>query len=386
MVLINNVFFPQYKLPLASNFIKYLRPLKIILFLFIQVLLTYKSFSQGLSAYLNNRNAFFVFDDSVKKEIDYLKPQNFKIGGNAVAFIANDKSFKVYQKGRVIKVNDGFTTDYTVTGNYVIMMNGTSLHVFDNGVSKLLVRNPLEYVASDSIIGFADPLTTAYYVYTKGKVQPLSSDLIANPIRIAAIGKNLLAYTTLLDSLIVYYHGYLYPQPAQQVTEVKAGKNLVAFKNSYDGEFKVFYKGLNYVLETFEVTDYLIGDDLVAYTTQDRDFKIFYAGVVYSIGNFEPGNLQVKDNIVTFTDATGFFNVFYKGRTTPLVQYLPDKYEMSEHSVLYLSRDGRIHLFSFGKDLELPIENYESLRLDYDVLRVETSPNQFSFYYRNKAY
>lgn len=360
--------------------------MKIVPVLLIQVLLTYQAFSQGLSAFMNNRNAFFVFDDSVKKELDYLKPQNFKIGGNSVAFIANDKSFKVYQKGRVIKVNDGFTTDYTVTGNYVIMMNGTSLHVFDNGVSKLLVRNPVEYVASDSIIGFADPLTSAYYVYTKGKVQPLSSDLIANPIRIAAIGKNLLAYTTMLDSLIVYYHGYLYPQPVQQVTEVKAGKNMVAFKNSYDGEFKVFYKGLNYVLETFEVTEYLVGDDLVAYTTQDRDFKIFYAGVVYSIGNFEPGNLQVKDNMVTFTDATGFFNVFYKGRTTPLVQYLPDKYEMSENSVLYLSRDGRIHLFSFGKDLELPIENYESLRLDYDVLRVETSPNQFSFYYRNKAY
>lgn len=346
----------------------------------------YRIQAQGLSAFVNNRNAFMVFDDSITREIDYLRPQQYKIGGNCVAFIANDKSFKVYQKGRVVKVNDGFTTDFMVTNNYVLMINGTSLHVFDNGVSKLLVRNPVDYVASDSIIGFSDPLTRAYYIYTKGKISPLSADLIADPIKINAVGKNLIAYTTFTDSLMVFYHGFIYPQPAQQITEVTAGKNIVAFKNSYDGEFKVFYKGQNYLLESFEVTAYQVGDDLVAYITQEGDFKIFYAGVVYTIGKFTPEELKVVDNMVAFTDAGGFFKVFYKGRTTQLEQYLPSKYEISQNSLLYLSRDDRIHFFSFGKALELPIMHYESLQLDYDVLRVETSPRQYTFYYKGKAF
>ncbi|HUM45841.1 MAG TPA: hypothetical protein PLD84_02865 [Chitinophagales bacterium] len=360
--------------------------MKIFLALFIQCLLGGKLFSQGLSAYLNTRNAFCVFDDSTIKEIDYLKPQNFKIGGNCIAYIANDGSFKVYQKGRVVKVNDGFTTDYTMTNNYVVMKNNTSLHVYDNGKTTLLVRNPYDFVASDSIIGFADPVTKAYYIYTKGKISALTNDLIGDAIKVNAVGKNLLAYTTVNDSLKIYYHGNLYPQPVQNVKGVKAGKNIVAYRNEYDSDLKVFYKGETFTLETFEVRIYFAGDDLVAYLTQEGKFKIFYAGVVYTIGTFNPGNLRVADDLVTFSNEVGYFKVFYKGKTYQLEQYSPDHYEMSQHSLYYTGRDGRINLFSFGKQSELPIENYVSLRLDYDVLQVETSPHQFSFYYKGKVY
>jgi hypothetical protein len=343
-------------------------------------------YSQGLSAYVNVRNAFYVFDDSITKQIDYLKPKNFKIGGNCVAFISNDQSFKVYQNGRVIKVNDGFTTDYTMTGNYVVMKNNTSLHVYDNGKATLLARNPMDYVASDSIIGFSDPVSRSYFIYSNGNITPLTYDLIGNPINVNAVGKNLLAYTTLEDSLKIYYRRRLYPQPVQNATEVSAGKNIVAYKNNYDDDFKVFYKGAVTTLETFPVRMYFVGDDLVTYVTSEGNFKIFYDGRVYNIGKYYPGNLQVIDNLVVFSDELGFFNVFYKGKKYQLERYMPDHIEIGQNSIFYIGQDNRINLFSFGKQEELPFENYVSIRMDYDVLQVETSPSQFKFYYKGKIY
>ncbi|MBK9730818.1 MAG: hypothetical protein IPO83_05970 [Chitinophagaceae bacterium] len=360
--------------------------LKYCSLLLIQCIIPGSLFSQGLSAYLNTRNAFYVFDDSITKEIEYLPPGNFKIGGNCIAYISSDNSFKVYQKGKVIKVNEGFTTEYFMTGNYVVMKNNTSLHVYDNGKSMLLVRNPYDWVASDSLIGFADPLSKAYFIYADGKIVALSQDLIGDPIKISDVGKNILAYTTIDDSLKVFYHGNIYPQPVQNVTEIKTGKNIVAYQNDYNSEFKVFYKGKPLTLETFKVRVFFTGDDLVAYLTTEGKFKIFYEGIVYTIGTFNPGNFRIKDDIVTYTDEVGFFKVFYKGNTYQLEQYTPDHYEMAQHSLYYVGLDGRINFFSFGSKQELPIENYVSLRLDYDVLQVETSPHQFSFYYKGKVF
>lgn len=342
--------------------------------------------AQGLSAFINTRDVFMVFDDSVIRQADYLKPVSYKIGGNCVAFISNDKSFKVYQHGRTIKVNDGFTTDYTMTGNYVIMKNNTSLYVFDDGKATLLVRNPYDYVAADSIIGFSDPITKSYFVYSGGTVTPLTDDIIGNPIQVNALGKNLIAYTTVEDSLKIYYHGQLYPQPVQNVTGVRAGQNIVAYKNNYDDEFKVFYKGETTTLETFAVRNYFVGDDLVAYITVEGKFKIFYNGKVYILGNYVPDNLRVIDNFVAFSNELGFYVVFYKGKTYQLERYTPDHVEMAQNSLYYIGQDNRITLFSFGKQEELPMENYSTVRLDYDVLRVEVSPNQFKFYYAGRTY
>lgn len=360
--------------------------MKFILPIIFQCLFCHQLFAQALSAYLNTRESFCVFDDSVTKEIEYLKPQSFKIGGNCVAYIANDKSFKVYQNGRVIKVNDGFTTDYVMTANYVLMINNTSLHVFDRGHSKLLVRNPYDYVASDSIIGFADPVTKAYYIYANGKIATLTADIIGDPIRVNGVGKNLLAFTTIDDSLKIYYHGSIYPQPVQNVTDIQSGKNIVAYKNDYNSDFKVFYKGKPYTLETFEIGNFVVGDDMVAYMTQEGKFKIFYDGVVYTVGTFYPENLKVVDDLITYTDEVGYFRAFYRGNIYLLERYVPDFFEASRHSLYYIGSDGRITFFSFGNKQELPIENYVSLRLDYDVLQVEPAPHLYKFYYNGKVY
>ncbi len=360
--------------------------MKPALLLLLYCLSALNLYSQGLSAYLNTRNAFYVFDDSVTREIDYLPPKSYKIGGNCIAFISSNNSFKVYQRGKVIEVNEGFTTDYFMTGNYVVMKNNTSLHVYDNGKSMLLVRNPYDWVASDSIVGFSDPLSKGYFIYTGGRIFALSSDLIADPIKISDIGKNLLAYTTIDDSLKIFYHGIIYPQPVQHVTEVKVGKNIVAYLNDYNSDFKIFYKGQPFTPENFEIKWFQTGDDLVAYQTSDGIFKIFYDGVVFTIGNFNPDQLKVTDNLVTYSDEVGFFKVFYKGETYLLERYTPDHVEMSRHSLYYIGRDDRITFFSFGVQQELPMENYSSLQLDYDVLRVEPTPHQFTFYYKGKVF
>jgi len=95
-----------------------------------------KNVAQGLSAFLDLKDAFWVFDQSETKRIEQLKPLSYKIGANCMAYTYTDQSFKVYQKGRVLKVNEGFTTDYKMSTDYILMINGTSLYVFDKGTGE----------------------------------------------------------------------------------------------------------------------------------------------------------------------------------------------------------------------------------------------------------
>ena len=54
---------------------------------------------QPLSAYVDYKNCFYVFDNGVKKQLEYLPIKSYQIGGNAVAYVNEGGDTKAYYKG-----------------------------------------------------------------------------------------------------------------------------------------------------------------------------------------------------------------------------------------------------------------------------------------------
>ena len=97
-----------------------------------------------------------------------------------------------------------------------------------------------------------------------------------------------------------------------------------------------------------------------------------------------PAMIRLKDNILVFENGAGGLSVFYDGKISLLENYIPSKIELSQNSMYYFTQSNEIRFYTFGNTVELPMQIYEDIRLDYDVLQVKTGFNSFRFYYKDK--
>ena len=353
-----------------------------IIFRFL-LLFALRSSAQNLSAYTDPRDIFHVFSDSTTHQADYLKPVSFQVGRNCVAFIDNTKSFKIDYKNTVTKINEGFTTDYSVSSNLVFFRSNNSAYVWDNGKTSLLAAVCSRVFAADSFIAFYDDRNFDFNIYYKGQIETLISGSNGDPVGLAEAGDNIFAWTDAYGNFRIWHNGENTDQDNRAPLRISAGKNTIAYI-SYNNEFKICYKGETYDIEPFASKRFFAADDLVGFVTSAGEFEIFYDGKITDVGFYTPQNLSLRDNMLCWTDEAGLFFVFYKGVITQLENYYPSKVELSENSVLWIDQNDRTNFFSFGKKYQLPADNITSIRLDYDVLQYNLGLNDFHFYYQGK--
>lgn len=356
------------------------------LFIFFSVLNPDFSFSQNLSAYINIRNEFYVFEDSFTHQIDYLPPLSYKIGGNSIAYIDNKNTFRVYQYGAITAPIRGIVTDYAVSNDLVFLRTPGSMYVFDDGQLNLLTRFIGPYVLCDSLVGFVDYASRNLMAYHDGTIKVVKEGISDPAATFMASGGNLFAYKTYDNIFGIYYRGSVYEQQTEFPVQVKAGNNVVAYLDEYDEGLRVFYKGETKVIEPFNPRIYFAGNDLLAYVTYDGDFKIFWNGSVYSIGNYNLSKLEVKDNLVLYSDRLNYLYVFYQGKSYKLENFIPASITSSQSTLFYYDQSNRLKIFSAGIEKSMPIETYLSVSADYDVVKMQLQANQFRFFSRGKAY
>src|SRR5690606_10581628 len=143
--------------------------------------------------------------------------------------------------------------------------------------------------------------------------------------------------------------------------------------------------GQTFTLEQFPPESFSVGDDVVAYVSNDGYFKIFYEDSIRSIGFFRP-NYTVGDYVVAYRDGGGYFRVFHKGEITTLESYYPDNYVVQYNSVAYLNRSNVLRLFTDGEiyDVTTQFNNGEQHEnnwlLSYDVLQYRVGLNMFRIF------
>lgn len=345
--------------------------------------------SQPFSAYNDIRQQFYVFDNGAINQIEHLPPIEYRIGRNAVAYLDNQRIFKLYKDGTVTTVNDMFTTNFQVSDNLVLYKSANMVSVVDGSDVVLLSKLCNRYAMGDSVVLFYDINRSSFNGYYNGKITELETflNLRDNDFTFDStvkVSDNIGAYLNYNEQFKVFYNNQSEVLESQPVKQFQVGRNIVAYVD-INNIFKIYYKGESFTIDPFAPKSFIAGDDVVAFHGNDGYFKIFYKGNLFTIGYYEP-RYSVTDRVVAFADPNGFFKVFYEGEQTVLDNYYPEKIKAGYNSVVYTNKANMLRMFSKGKIYDITSMSQLEVRLDYDVLQYKVGLNAFKMFYDGNYY
>lgn len=345
--------------------------------------------AQPYSGFTNVRQEFHVFDNGVTHRVEGLLPISYKIGKAGIAYLDNQRIFKIYRDGAVNVVNDLFTTEFDVSDNFILYRSANIISVIDQGEVVLLSKLSSKYLLGDSLVFFYDLNKQTFNAYSHGKTTELETflNLGENDLKFDStvkVSDNIGAYVNFNDQFKVFYNDQLETLESQAVKKFEVGRNTLAYVD-INNIFKIYHKGQTFTIDPFAPKSFMVGDDVVAYQSYDGYFKIFYNGNLHTLGYYEP-RYEVKDWVVSYQDLNGFFKVFHNGTQTMMDNYYPDKIVMGYNSAAYVNKANVLRLFSNGKVYDVTTMNILDMRLDYDVLQYKVGFNAFRFFYNGEFY
>ena len=335
--------------------------------------------AQNLSAYSDYKNYFYVFDNGVSKELEYLPVQWYKVGKNSIAYFDNSDNLKAYYKGDKFDLSFAAPADCHAMDDFIVYFFGKVLKIFDKGNIVLLSGWTTSYVIGDSIVGCLDEKTYTYKIYYHGNMFYLPDVLDGNSLQSFKAGDNLLAYINSEGFLKIYYKGQVFNTEASQSLIYKAAANTVAFVNDATQEFNVFYKDRVSKLDNFPPRSFVVADDMVAYVDNSGSFKVFYQGNITELSSFVPQFYNAEDNILVYGDNANF-KIFYKGTSSTLERYVPGVYKKDFNTLVYEDSEGFLNAFSEGKQQRVCNEKVGSWDISGNTIKYTNSMNEVHFY------
>jgi hypothetical protein len=345
------------------------------------------SLSQHLAAFSDNMDYFYVFDKGQIIQLEYLKVQDFSVGGNCVLYKDNRNRLKIYYKGEVSELTVNNITDFKALDYLAVYSYAGIIHIIENGRVKTVNTHSLNYIAEDSLVAFYDDAQSFLAAYYRGRIYRLEDGLVGENTYPFSCGDNIIAYVSpRTGDLMVFYQGGTY-RLEQFVSEgtFRAGKDIVAYVNTADQKFKVFYRGETFVIEDFPPLSYKTGDGIVAYVDNTGRFKLFCNGEVTDISSSDPGFYSVQNRIVIFEEQ-GYFKTWYKDQLYSIENYVPSKWKAQWNTIVYIDQNRNIRVFRDGENEVLTYDIVEDLELYRDLIVTNKGLNNHNVYYNGKKY
>lgn len=343
-----------------------------------------------MSAYVDYRNYFIAFDDGNYTQLDHLRPRDFRIGGNSVAYISNANNFKIFYKGFTFDITEGaFVKSFNANANLVAYMQSNQLNIFEKGNTKILSTWVTGFAMGDSILVYFDDIGKAFKAYYDGSSYFLDDLLVSsNAVKNYRVGDNLVAYINHSNLMKVFYQGAVFDlqNTDYQNPVFEAGKDVVAYVDQLNNAFNVFYKGHIYELEKNPPQSMKAGDNLVAYVDFDGNFKRFSDGRTKTISSFAPEAYYVKDSMIVYTDNNSNFSVYYNGKPYMLENYIPKDFKLEQNMVAYIDQQDHLKLFYKGQTTIISYDLVNSFELQYNVLTYTILNNDTRIYCKGKKY
>jgi len=341
--------------------------------------------AQKISAYVNFRDYFIVFDDGRTDVLEVMPPQSYKIGPNYLAYIDNVGNLKVYYKGKVETLDPGVILSYEAGDDYLIFEKYQQIKVWHNGVLTNLGNNITAWKGSDSIVAFYDANYKEFHIFYHDQTYNLGDGLVEIPITDFEVGNNIFAFIDKYQfTFTVFYKGdYIDLSTVINRVDFKVNADIVAYTDDETNTFKAFFKGDIYDLETLPPVSYKVGHGTVAYVNQNQEFIVFYNGDKYNVLNYVPEYFDVKDSLVAFNNQ-GFLNVFYNGVTTELTRYIPPSIEWDWSTVAYLDDNLKIQALMAGERKFIINETLKNVYTNRDIITIRYGNESWAIYYKGK--
>ena len=346
-------------------------------------------YSQELTGYLDYRGYLYAFDRGFSRQIEYIKPLSYKIGGNSIAYIDSKNDFKIYYDGQTFPLVNAADFGYYVSDNLTAfsvgsLLTGAVLYAFDEGQKKTLCYYATYLNLNDSLLVYYDDSQSSLFVYYNGRAANLEDALLSKPKAIKT-GSNTVAWINQSNIFTVFYHGETYPLDNIAPLAFSVGRDIVAYVDDYERKFRLFYKGDTAMVDEFVPDSFKVGFGIMAYVDNTGNFRIFDEGATKKILSDRPDFFQVKGNVIVYS-YNNTFNIYYKGTITTLQTRAPADFQLGNNGIAWLDDSGRLMLFDKGKTYTVSYETINKYFLNGNVLKYEVGVNTVGVFYNGKNY
>lgn len=336
----------------------------------LTLITTFSSFlyAQCLTAFRDTRETrgdfFYVFDNESLHQQEYQKIQNFKVGNKYIAYVDFTLSFKVYQNGQTIKLQDFAPTDYHVTDHLLVYRNpGDLMYAFDgNKVHSLGRLHPdfLHYAYGDSVVAFNDYMNS-FVLFFNGKTTTYDN---RNVTQFSA-AENIIAFVAMNYEYNIMWNGEVMTlETGSPPRSFKIHNNIVAYVD-FVGDFKVFMSGEVIRLQTMPPISYEVGENMVAYVTDiEKKFMVNYGGNDFELMPIPPKKYEIVDNMLVYFDQYDHLHVFYMGKEERLAAYSPRSYMIDRNAVVFTTLDRGLAGYINGSMQQISTEQVSNYYLN----------------------
>jgi hypothetical protein len=343
--------------------------------------------AQKYAAFEDNRGRFNIFDDGKIIEAEYLPTKSFYIGGNCVLYIDSRNNLKMYYNGEIKTIGLNISGGVEARDYLSAFSIGSTIKIIENGEIATVSTNSIKYDVEDSLVTFYDMSRSLLAVYYKGSIHMLEDGLMGKPYNNFKSGSNVVAYiSSRTRDFKIFYNGVnRVIEPFLNGGNFTAGKNIVAWVNQSDLKFRIFYKDEIFEAEEFSPESWQVGDDITAYVDNTGSFKVFAKGEVNQIASFKPDFYQVRNHMVIYGEQN-YFKVWLNNRIYSLENYIPADWKAEWNSMVYVDQNRNVKIFSNGDTGVLTYDMVEDVELYRDVVVVNKGMNNHNIYYKGKKY
>lgn len=255
----------------------------------------------------------YVFDNGRDIQLSKYAVPSYSTGDSVVAFLdSRAYALKVYYNGNITSLEEGSdppVLNFVVGDNVVAYINYLNeFKVFYRGKSIKLatVSRSLPYKAGKDILAYYNDnygfsIFHKWLIYDMEKFQPKSF----------AVGDGMAAYVTPNEEFKVFYDGKMKLLGSFEPTFYNVSDSLVVYNDAQ--KFKVFYKGTVYTLENFIPTEYYLDLSTIAYLDQQGRLKTFHSGKTEMVTHSAVDEFHLYRNVISYRVLNRNY-MYYKSR------------------------------------------------------------------------
>ena len=343
------------------------------------------SAAQGLAAFNNFRDQFYVFDKGNLQQLEHLPVMSYKVGKWGVAYQRNDGALMVYQNGIQTKLSE-VAENYEITEGLLVYTYNNNLFVYGGREKKTLTMNAPYYKADEDLVAYYDDIDKMFKVYYKGQVFDVEGALSAPPVSDFKVGDNIVAYLDPNNYLQAFFEGSTRRlMLAQGRPSYAADRNLVVYYDVSLSTLRLFHVFGQRELATFRPISYQVADERVAFVDNDGSFKLYENDRITTLSTISPAFYELRDSMLVYEQQNELM-AYYDGEIRRLENFIPAKIEYGFNLVAYLNERNHLRVFQRGELKTITYEPANRFEVSWDVVWYNVGVNTNKVYYNGKVY
>ncbi|MFO8236276.1 MAG: hypothetical protein R6U04_12830 [Bacteroidales bacterium] len=354
------------------------------LFLFL-FLVSLESYSQGLTAFLNFREQFIVFDKRNFRQLEHLPVRSFKTGKWGVAYIKHNGTLMVYTNGQEIELSN-VVSDYVITESLLVYHYNKHMFVFDDMEKNKLSMDADYFKVDNEVVAFYDQMDKIFKLYDKGEIYEIEDALSNDPVSDFQVGDNILAYKSPNGYLNIFYNGNKERlMLTQGRPSYKTDKNIVAYYDVNESSFNVYDKGTIHQLNYFKPDSYEVADNRVVYVDDTGDFIVYENNESNIISTMTPDEYYVEDSLIVYKEQ-GYLKCYYDKEVYTLENFFPEQMKLHFNTLAYVDQQNHFKVFHKGEKKTLSFEPPRFFDTKWGVVWFMVGVSTNKVFYNGKVY